>query len=91
MTPRTLTMERFYAMVSAVHRHALNDSYWPSMTSLESAELNQVIAACHGSKWAVNRLEAAARREMKSRGEREWSMPLRLVPDPDPLKNKVEI
>jgi hypothetical protein len=84
-------MERFYGMVRVVHRHALDHSFWPDMTGIESAELNQIMAACHGSKWAVNRLEVAARKEMLRRGESQWHEPLRLVPDPDPLKNKVDI
>lgn len=91
MTPRTLTMASFYKLVSETHPNIFDPSYRPDLSEVDTAELSQIMAACHGARWAVGVLSAAARDELVRRNEEVWNPPLRLVEDPDPLKNRERV
>jgi hypothetical protein len=87
MTPRTMTAEEYYGWLRAAHHRLLADL---DVSRLDVWQLNQIVSLSHGARMAVGHLERHARAELKRRGERSWSMPLRPVEVYDPLKHELE-
>jgi hypothetical protein len=83
-----MTAEEYYGWLRAAHNRLLADL---DMSRLEGWQLNQLVSLSHGARMAVSHLESHARRELQLRGENVFSMPLRPVDDPDPMKNMVDL
>lgn len=88
---RQLDIGMFYKMVSRVHTNLLDSSQWPSVRDMDDSFLDEISRACHGAQMALARFRRSVDDELERRGLDPFAMPLRLVPDPDPMKNKVEI
>ena len=85
---RSLTMGELYRMLQQCHNNLLDRDKWPQVAEMETGYLDEIDRALWGSLEAVKGLRTMVQRELQARGENVFSMPLRLVPDPDPEKNR---
>src|SRR5690606_2334798 len=88
---RRLTMADLYRMVQTCHANLLDREKWPDVAQMDTEYLDEIDRALHGASKAVEGFRGMVRREKERRGERVFVMPLRLVEDYDPMKNKVDL
>lgn len=76
MTPPKMDGKEFYGWVHSAHTRLFQEF---DLGHVESWKLDQMLRLMPGAHAAMRELEKTARAELKKRGEKAWSVPLRLV------------